>query len=162
MSAIRRTAAFGLIAVLATGATRAGAQEARLTIVSPTATDYVSDRVAIQVRVEPPEAAAGVSEYVYYVDGKEVCRTAARSACSARSRRPAITACDATAAMWFAPSAMRPCRSRSKPGLNGSWAGVDTGNLRGANGKARSMRQDACRGKPRARGGCGCARAARR
>lgn len=81
MKAIRLTAAIGLALMLAPGATRAGAQDPRLTIVSPTATDYVSDRVAIQVRVEPPEAASGVSEYVYYVDGKEVCRTAARSAC---------------------------------------------------------------------------------
>lgn len=81
MSAMRQAAALGLALMLGPAATLAGAQEPRLAIVSPTASDFVSDRVAIQVRVEPAEAAAGVAEYVYYVDGKEVCRTAARGAC---------------------------------------------------------------------------------
>lgn len=58
------------------------AQDVRLVIVSPTSSDYVSDRVTIETRIDPPEAAATISEYVYYVDGKEVCRTASRTPCA--------------------------------------------------------------------------------
>lgn len=60
----------------------AAAQDARLVIVSPTAADYVSDRVTIEIRVDPPEAASAISELTYFVDGREVCRTTARTPCA--------------------------------------------------------------------------------
>lgn len=68
--------------LLAGVAGTASAQDARLVVVSPTAGDYVSDRVPIETRIEPAEAASTVSEYIYFVDGKEVCRLTTRAACS--------------------------------------------------------------------------------
>ena len=70
----RRTVAVAAAALWLVAAPPVIAQEPRLVIVSPSATDYVSDRVAIDVHVAPPEVATAVTEYVYFVDGKEACR----------------------------------------------------------------------------------------
>ena len=55
----------------------AAAQEATLTIVSPASGDYVSDRVRIEAAVEPSSAAGQVTAYVFFADGREICRVAA-------------------------------------------------------------------------------------
>jgi Ca-activated chloride channel family protein len=52
----------------------ARAQDATLVIVEPAAGDYVSDRVRIDVRVEPDARARDVTSYTFYADGREVCR----------------------------------------------------------------------------------------
>ena len=61
-------------AFLLAGVPATFAQTPRLVIASPTAGDYVSDRVPIDVRLEPTDAAPVVTEHVFYADGKEVCR----------------------------------------------------------------------------------------
>ena len=50
----RRTVAVAAAALWLVAAPPVIAQEPRLVIVSPSATDYVSDRVAIDVHVAPP------------------------------------------------------------------------------------------------------------
>jgi Ca-activated chloride channel homolog len=68
-----RTAAACFV-VVAVCLTAVAAQDGTLTIVAPRAGDYVSDRVRIEARVEPAERAGEVVTYVFYADGREVCR----------------------------------------------------------------------------------------
>ena len=68
---MRRAATLGVAAVVAA---TAHAQDAALVIAVPGAGDYVSDRVRIEVRVEPAALAGDVVAYAVYADGREVCR----------------------------------------------------------------------------------------
>ncbi len=68
------TQARGGLALLLAWTVTAWAQDATLTIVAPAAGDYVSDRVRIDVRIEPEARAREVTGYTFYADGREVCR----------------------------------------------------------------------------------------
>ena len=63
------------LSVAAVCAVPVATQEATVVFVVPAAGDYVSDRVRIEVRVEPAERARDVATYTFYADGREVCRT---------------------------------------------------------------------------------------
>ena len=70
-----RAAVATLALVCATGPARA--QDARLDIVSPGPSDYVSDHVVVAARITPDERARDVAGYTFFADGKEICRVAA-------------------------------------------------------------------------------------
>jgi Ca-activated chloride channel family protein len=67
----RWAATLGVAAVLAC---TVHAQDAALVIAAPAAGDYVSDRVRIEVRIDPPALSRDVVAYAFYADGREVCR----------------------------------------------------------------------------------------
>ncbi len=71
------TWAGGVLAGAVTAMATLAAQAPTLVLVSPGPDDYVSDRVPIEVRVEPADQAATVTGYVFYADGREVCRVEA-------------------------------------------------------------------------------------
>jgi Ca-activated chloride channel family protein len=69
------------LAIAATTGAAAAAQtptpSPTLTILTPADGEYVSDRVGIEARVEPAELAGEVTGYVFFANGREVCRVEA-------------------------------------------------------------------------------------
>ena len=91
------------------------AQDSRLVIVSPTASQYVSDRVRIELRVEGLADGARVVSYTFYADGREVCRVAA----------PAPPVCE-----WDAGSVVKAHQVRAVATLSDGWRLVATTRTR--------------------------------
>ncbi|MGE0360522.1 MAG: VWA domain-containing protein [Vicinamibacterales bacterium] len=65
------------LALAATPGVTPAAQAPSLSILTPADGEYVSDRVAIEARVEPAERTGDVTGYVFFADGREVCRVEA-------------------------------------------------------------------------------------